>query len=331
MKITRRAMLTAAAMGPALGAALPLGTASLARAQLPAGWPNKPIKVIVNYPPGGSTDNAARPFMEHLTRGVGQQVVIDNRGGASGQVGVEAGLKSPPDGYNFFITPVATLTILANARKVPFDTFKDIMPVSRFADSTLVVAVHPSVPVNTLQELVALGKAQPGKLNFGSSGLGTMTQFICEGLKLYGQFDMLHVPYRGGAESLSDFLAGVTQVFSEGNIMPHVKAGKAKLLAVVDTERHPDFPDVPRITEVFPEMDFINWFGMFAPIGTPEPIVARISSELDKAAKTPELQTHMLKLALRAHGGTPAELAAMLRKDYDRYGKMVRDLKIRMD
>lgn len=318
-----------------LSGALALTTAMLlgatAMAQTAPAWPTRPVRIIVNYAPGGSTDNATRPFMARMSAVMGQQFVIENKAGASGAVGVEAGTKALPDGYTFFATPVASLTILPNARTTAYDPFKDMVPVSRYADSTLVIAVHPSVPAKTLQELAAYAKANPGKLNFGSSGLGTLTQMICEQFKLSAGVDMLHVPYRGGAESLSDFLAGVTQVFSEGNILPHVHAGKARLLAVVDSQRHPDFPNVPMMSEVYPEADIINWFGLFAPVGTPAPIVARMAVELNKIAREPEIQAQFLKLALRANAGTPEELAALLRKDYDRYAKMVKQLNLRMD
>ena len=299
-------------------------------AQTPPPWPAKPVKVIVNYAPGGSTDNATRPFMEKLSIAFGQQFVVENKGGASGAVGVEAGVRSAPDGYTFFVTPVASVTILPNARPTAYDPFKDMVPVSQIVDSTLVFAVHPSLKVNTMQEFVAYAKKNPGKLNFGSSGLGTLTQMICESVNLVAGIDMLHVPYRGGAESLTDFLAGQVQVFSEGNVLPHVKAGKALLLAVVDSERHPEFPDVPMLQEVYPEADILNWFGLFAP-GTPEPIVRRMSEELAKAARNPELRAHLLRLALRANGSTPEHLASILRKDFDRYGKLIKTLNIRMD
>lgn len=294
-------------------------------------WPTKPVRIIVNYPPGGSTDNATRPYAERLSKVLGQQVVIENKGGASGAVGVEAGVKSAPDGYTFFATPVATLAILPHARKSAYDPFKDMVPVTQYADSTLVVAVHPSIPVNSVPELAAYGKANPGKLVFASSGLGTLTQMIYETLKLSGGFDMLHVPYRGGSESLTDFLAGVGHVFSEGNVLPHVKAGKAKLIAVVDSERHPDFPDVPTLSEVYPEADLLNWFALFAPAGTPQPIVNKLAGEMNKIAVIPEVKAHFLSLALRSRAGTPEQLAARLRKDYDRYGKLIRDLNLRLD
>ncbi|MSP29633.1 MAG: tripartite tricarboxylate transporter substrate binding protein [Acetobacteraceae bacterium] len=306
-------------------------SAGMAWAQAPSNWPTRPVRVIVNYAPGGSTDNATRPFMARMSQVLGQQFVIENKPGASGAVGVEAGTKSAPDGYTFFATPVATLAILPNARKSAYDSFKDMVPVAHYADSTLVIAVHPSVPAKSLQELVAYAKTVPGKLNFGSSGLGTLTQMICEQLKLSGGIDILHVPYRGGAESLSDFLGGITQIFSEGNVLPHVQAGKARLLAVVDSQRHPDFPDVPMFKEIFPEADILNWFGLFAPAGTPAPIVERMATEMNKIALEPEIQAHMLRLALRATTGTPAQLGALLRKDFDRYVKIIKQLDLRLD
>lgn len=325
MKMVRRLTLATLAVGWVLG----LPGADTVQAQ-PA-WPTKPVRVIVNYAPGGSTDNATRPFMDRLSHALGQQFVVENKGGASGAVGVEAGVRSAPDGYTFFATPVASITILPNARPTPYDPFKDMVPVSWHADSTLVFAVHSSVPVNTMAEFVEYAKKNKGKIAFGSSGLGTLTQMICEVVNLEAGIDMLHVPYRGGAESLNDFLAGQVQVFSEGNVLPHVKAGKAKLLAVVDTVRHPDFPDVPTLKEVFPNADIQNWFGIFAPAGTPQPIVKKMAEAIAKAAKDPELQAHMLRLALRTNGAGPEELGARVRKDYDLYGKLVKDLNIKMD
>jgi tripartite-type tricarboxylate transporter receptor subunit TctC len=297
-------------------------------AALAQAWPTKPVRVIVNYAPGGSTDNATRPFLEKVSASLGQQFVIENKAGASGAIGVEAGTKSAPDGYTFFATPVASVTILPNARKTPYDPFKDMVPVALYADSTLVFAIHPSIPANTVQEFVAYAKKNPGKLSFGSSGLGTLTQMIGETLNLVAGIDMLHVPYRGGSESLADFLAGNVQAFSEGNVLPHVKAGKAKLLAVVDTERHPEFPNVPTMKEIYQEYDIINWFGMFAPAGTPDAIVKKFNEELNKAAKVPELKEHLVKLALKPRVSTPQDLGTILKKDYERYGKLVRDLKI---
>ena len=294
-------------------------------------WPTKPVKIVVPYAPGGSTDNATRPYTERLSQALGQQFVIENKGGASGAVGTESVMRSPPDGYTFGVVPVATMTVLPAARKLPFDPFKDFVPVSKLFENTLVFSIHPSVPANTMEEFVAYAKTNPGKMAFGSSGLGTLTQMVCESAKASAKIDILHVPYRGGAESLTDFLAGHVQIFCEGNILPHVKVGKAKLLAVADNERHPDFPDVRMMKEIWPEADAVSWGGLFAPAGTPDAIVRRLSEEVRKIAKDEAVKKHLQGLAIRPAGSTPEELAAVLKKDFDRYGKLVRELNIKMD
>lgn len=294
-------------------------------------WPTKPVRVIVGYAPGGSTDNATRPFLEKISASLGQQFVIENRAGASGVIGVETAVKAAPDGYTFLSTPVSALTIIPNARKTNYDPFKDLVPVALHADSTFVWAIHPSIPANTMEEFVAYAKANPGKLAWGSSGLGTITQMIGALLNKVGGIDMLHVPYRGGAESMTDFLAGNVQAFTEGNVLPHVKAGKAKLLAIVDSERHPDYPNVRMMSEIYPEYDILNWFAIFAPAGTPEPIVRKLNEEVNKVAKLPEMKERFLQLALKPQVSTPEELAARLRRDYDRYGKLAKDIGLTME
>ena len=303
----------------------------LARAQAPLNWPTRPVKIVVPYAPGGSTDNAARPFADRLSIAFGQQFVIENKGGASGVVGTEYVMRSAPDGYTFGVVPVATMTVLPAARKMPFDPFKDFVPVSKIFENTLVFSIHPSLPATTMEEFVAYAKANPGKIAFGSSGTGTMTQMTCESVKAAAKLDLLHVPYRGGAEALSDFLAGHVQVHCEGNILPHVKAGKARLLGVADNERHPDFPDVRMLKEIWAEADSVSWGGLFGPAGVPDAIVRRLSAEIQKIAKDPALKEQMMKIAVRPAGSTPEELGAELRKDYERYGNLVRTLNIRMD
>src|SRR4029453_841603 len=245
--------------------ALMTSGATATLAQGAANWPNKTVRVIVNFAPGGSTDNAMRPFADRLSRALGQQVVIDNKGGASGAIGVEAAIKSPPDGYNFLATVSLSIVILPHLRKTPYDPLKDLVPVTQFTDGTLLFAVHPSVPASSVPELVAYAKSNPGKLSWGTAGVGSYGHLLCEAFKLQTGLDILHVPYRGGGESLADFLAGVVQVHAAPNTMPHVSAGKAKLLAVLDRTRRPDFPDVPLLKEIYPELDFLVWFAMFAP------------------------------------------------------------------
>jgi tripartite-type tricarboxylate transporter receptor subunit TctC len=320
-----------AMMQGALAALLALMAGAAAQAQDAANWPNRPVKIIVNYQPGGSTDNATRAYLPHLAAELGQQFVIENRGGAAGAIGLEAGAKSPPDGYTYVTTPVSAVTILPQARKLPFDPFKDLAPVSQFCDYTIILTVHPSVPANNIKELAALSKAKPNSLNFGGVGLGTLTQLIVVMLNQTAGTDMVYIPYKGAGEALPDFLSGAVQAYLDPNALPHVAAGKAKLLAVIDRVRHPDFPNVPLITEAYPEMDMVGWFGMFAPAGTPEPIIRKMSAAMAKIGKNPDVQAQLLKLAIRPYPSTPEQLAAVMRRDYDRYGKLMREFNLRMD
>lgn len=302
-----------------------------ATAQTATSWPTKPVRVIVNFAPGGSSDNAMRPFAERLTRSLGQQVVIENRGGASGALGIEAAVKSPGDGYTYVVTPALSVVILPHLRATPYDPLKDLVPVTQFTDGTLLIAVHPSVPAKSIQELVAHAKQNPGKLSWGTAGVGSFGHLICEAFKLQAGMDILHVPYRGGAELLADFLAGVVQIHVDPNTMPHVGAGKAKLLAVLDRNRRPDFPDTPILKEIYPELDFLVWFAMFAPPNTPQPIVQKMAQEMNKIARQPEMKPLLLPTALAPHPGTPEELAELMRKDHERYGKLIKQLNIRAE
>ena len=306
-------------------------TARTARADAAANWPDKPVRIIVNFAPGGSTDNAMRPFAERLSKALGQQFVIDNKGGASGAIGIEAAIKSPADGYTFVATPALSVVILPHVRKLAFDVFKDLAPVSGFTESTLLVAVHPSIPANSITELVAYAKANPGKLTWGTAGIGSQGHMICEALKLAAGVDILHVPYRGGGESLADFLAGNVQLHADPNTFPHLAAGKGKLLAVLDRKRHPTYPNVPLLSESYPELDYLGWFGIYAATGTPDAIIRKMAAELNKVARQDDLREQFLKLALSPHPGTPGELAALTRKDFDKYGTLVKKIGLRME
>ena len=294
-------------------------------------WPARPVKVIVPYAPGGATDGATRPFMERLSVYFGQQFVIENKGGASGAIGTEAGAKAPPDGYTLFMAPTATVTIVPQARKTPYDVFKDMVPIGRYAEAIHPFAIHPSVPANTLQEFIAYAKANPGKLHFGSSGLGTMTQMCLEVLKKMAGVDIVHVPYRGGAKSLTDLLAGHVQAYCEPIVIPQVKAGKARLLAVAARERMPEFPDVPTFAEVLPGYDVGTWMGLFAPAKTPQPIIQAVSAAMNKAAQDPDMKPRLAGIAARPLTDTPEEFAVALKSEYEKYGKIVRDLGVKME
>ncbi len=322
----KRRLLATAAMLAGLWA----GGAAPALAQTGA-WPNRPIRIIVNYQPGGSTDNATRAYLPHLAATLGQQVVIENKGGAAGAIGMEACAKSPPDGYTFVTTPVATPTIVPQARRVGFDPFKDLVPVSRFTEYTIILTAHPSIGVNTVQELAALSKRKPGTLNLGGVGVGTLTQLITIMLNKEAGMDMAYVPYKGAGEALPDLLAGVVQTYLDPNAMPHVAAGKLKLLAVVDSERHPDYPNTPMLSEIYPSLDFVGWFGMYAPAGTPPEIVKRMSDAMNAASALPEMKAHLQKFAIRPVQSSPEQFAKDMKKDWDRYGALIREAKITME
>ena len=292
-------------------------------------WPNKSVRIVVNFGPGGSADNSMRPYVDGLQKALGQQFVIEYRGGASGALGAEAVVKAQPDGYTFLITPALSIVILPHLRKVPFDPLTDLVPVTQLTDGTLLLAVHPSIPVKSVQELVEWGKKHPGKLSWGTAGVGSYGHIFSETFKLAAGLEILHVPYRGGGEALADFLAGVVHIHADPNTFPHVTAGKVNLLAILDRERLAEFPNVPVIKEIYPEIDFLLWFGIYAPKGTPQAIVDKFAAEMNKLARQPEIRTILRKAALSPNPGTPAELAEITRKDHARFGEMIRRLNIK--
>jgi len=305
------------------------GTAALAQGA--GDWPSKPIRIVSNFAPGGGTDLATRPYLDKVSKIIGQQVVIENRGGASGAIGIEAVTKSAPDGYTFLATPSLSVVIVPHLRKVPFDVFKDLAPVTMQTDSMMLIAVHPSLPVNSIPELVAYGKANPGKLVWGTAGVGSTGHILCETFKREAGVDILHVPYRGTAEALTDFLAGVVQINGDPPALAHVPSGKAKLLAVVSRERRPDYPDIPRLQEIYPSINVTVWFSIFAPAGTPAPIIAKLAAAFNQVAADADIRKALLGSAMIPNAGSPEELAALLRTDYEKYGRIIREHNIRVE
>ena len=294
-------------------------------------WPNKPVRLTVNYGPGGGSDNATRPFAERLSRLLGQQFVIENKGGASGAIGTEGIIRSTPDGYSLLATPSLTMVILPHLRKLSFDPLKDLVPISSFGEGTLLVAVNASVPVNSIQELVTYAKKNPGKLSWGTPGVGTYGHLICETFKKEAGVDILHVPYRSTGDVMSDFLSNVVQIHADPVTLPHVATGKAKLLAVLGRQRRPDYPNVPMLKEIYPEIDFVVWFGIFAPIGTPPAIVAKMNEAMSKVANEPDLKDLLHQIALTPTPSTPESTAALLKADHARYGKLIKQFDIRAE
>ena len=287
-------------------------------------WPDRPVKLVLPYAPGGATDIIGRPWAEQLTKAFGQQFVIENRGGASGMIGTEAVAKSAPDGYTFLLTPSAPLTVQPVLRKVSYDPRKSFMPVGRVGDLISGFAIHPSAGIKTFAEMIAYAKANPGKLTYGSAGQGTSSHLRIEMLKVRAGIDVLHVPYRGNADALNDLLAGNIHMMNEINPMPHVKAGKLILLDISHSERHPDFPGVPTIYEHGYGSAYVpSWYAVWAPAGTPKEIVEALNARIIAIGNSAEMKASLLKLNVTIVPQTTAEMAQHLDEDMKRLKELI--------
>ena len=292
-------------------------------------WPNKPVRVIIPFAPGGSTDAVARPLTDALSRTLGQQFVLDHKGGAGGAIGTEAMVKSPPDGYTFCVCPSGSFTIIPHLRQLPYARDHGV-PVARAGTYLAGLTVHPSLGVKSVQELIAAAKAKPGTINFGSAGLGAVSHIRVEVLQRAAGIQLVHVPYRGSAEALNDLLANHVQIMIENIVYPHVKAGKLTMLAMLADKRHPDFPDVPTAAEAgIPGVATPLWWGFFAPAGTPQPILERLNAEVVKIAGTQEMQDRLLRIGFAAGTDTMAELQADILKQDALYKKVITEAGIR--
>jgi tripartite-type tricarboxylate transporter receptor subunit TctC len=312
-------------------ALLAIGLADNALAQATS-WPDKPVKLILPYAPGGATDLIGRPWADKLSQVMGQQFVIENRGGAGGMIGTEAAAKAPADGYTFLLTPNATLTILPSLRTVPYDALKSFEPVGRVGDLVCGFVIHPAVGVKNLREMVAYAKEHPGKLAYGSAGLGTATQLRVEMLKYRAGIDILHVPYRGSADALNDLLPNTVQMMNEINVLPHVKAGKLILLNINYPTRHPDFPDVPTLTELgYRDADIPIWYLVVAPAGTPKDILAKFNATLIELAKSDDIIAKMRAINVIVPPQTPEEIRAHMVEDTKRNAELIKTANIKLE
>ncbi len=297
-------------------------------------YPTRPVRIIIPYPAGASTDIIGRPLADRLSRALGQQFVIENRGGASGALGAELMTKSAPDGYTIMVTPQTPIVVLPNLRKLGYDPANDFMPIARMSETISGFAVHPSLGVTTLQEFIALAKRSPGKYTFVSAGVGTITHLRGEMLKIMAGIDLLHVPYKGNGEALPDLLAGVVHAMFEAVVFPHVKAGKLTLLAVVDDVRHPDFPNTPTIKESgFPDYDMPIWFGTYAPRGTPPAIIEKLHREISRIHDDKEFGDRLMSLGMRvyAKAEAPAEITKRIAAQTLVYADIIRKAKVTVE
>jgi tripartite-type tricarboxylate transporter receptor subunit TctC len=319
---SRRSILAGIA---GLAAAAPAGSA-LAQA-----YPQRPIALLVPWAPGGSTDILARIVAGHLHQALGQPVVIENRTGASGNIGTGAVARAAADGYTLLFNTMSVHTMNhALFATMPFDGVKDFSPITLLAYVTNTMVVHPSVPANTVAEFIAYAKANPGKIAYASSGAGS-TNHLCAALleKLTG-IQMLHVPYRGGAPAVADTVGGQTQLFFTAGTqsLEHVKAGRLKLLGVTEAKRSPLLPDVPTVAETVPGYEMTVWYGAFGPAGMPKDIVARLNGEIGRILFLPEVKGRMENIAVEVAKSTPEELGAMMRTDAEKWGGVIKDLGI---
>jgi tripartite-type tricarboxylate transporter receptor subunit TctC len=304
----------------------------LAHAQ---GYPAKPIRLVVPFPAGGATDILARAAGQKMTEAWGQPVVVDNRPGAAGNIGSELVAKAPNDGYTLLMGTVGTHAINASLyAKMPYDHVRDFAPVVLVAGVPNVLVVHPSVPASTVQELIAYGKANPGKLNFASSGSGTSIHLAGELFKVMTGVQMTHVPYKGSAPAVSDLLGGQVQIMFDNlpSALPHIKAGKLKALGVTSAKRAPALPDVPTIAESgVPGYEASSWFGLLAPAGTSRDVVTKINAEVAKWLASPDGKEKLAGVGANAAGGTPEDFAKHIAAETAKWAKVVKESGAKVD
>lgn len=293
-------------------------------------YPAKPVRIVVPFPPGGGVDVVARTFSQKFTEAWGQQVIVENRPGAGGNIAADAVAKSVPDGYTLLITTIGHAVAPSLYRKLPFDPIKDFAAASQITATYLVLVANPGMP-GTLKELVALAKSQPGKLNYGHTGLGVAPHMVGEMLKAAAGIDIVMVTYKGDAQTVPAMLSNEVQMgFSPPTtVVQHVKAGRLRALAVSGAARGAAFPDVPTVTEAgYPDATYNGWVGFFAPGGTPHDILNKISSETARALRLPDVAERLPTWGAEPAGTTPDEFAARYRADIARYAKVIKDANI---
>ena len=294
-------------------------------------YPVKPVRFVVPFVAGGPTDIQGRLLGEKLAQRLGQQFIIDNRGGAGGNIGMEIVAKAPPDGYTIVIATVGTWAVNPHLYKLPYDVLKDFSPIIQVSTSPAVLVVHPSVPAKNVKELVALAKSKPGQLNYGSSGVGGLGHISGALFSLMTGTKMVHIPYKSSAPSLTDLIAGQIEVLFNNAIstVPHIKSGKARALAVTSIKRTQALPDLPTIDEAGVKgYDNSSWSAVAAPAGTPKEVIARLNGELSAILKLPDIQEKSAAGGAAIIGGTPEQFGAYLKSEVTKFERVVKDAKI---
>ena len=295
-------------------------------------WPGQTIRIIVPFPPGGTTDQVARLLQPYLQQSLGVSVVVDNRGGASGAIGSGMAAKAPPDGNTFllvFDTHGVNPSLIPN---MPFDTLKDLAPIMLIGKSPMVIVAHPSFPYKTFTEVVRLAKAKPGEVTFGSIGSGSLAHLAMAMISGYAKVEITHIPYKGGGPLIINAIGGHVPlgVASLALFSPHIQSGRLKAIGITSPRRHPQFPNVATVAEqVMPGFEAEAWWGLLAPVNTPAPILTRMHAEVTKALKTPALQQHLDQQSLAVTASSPDEFQRFLVNEVERWARVVRDNKIK--
>lgn len=305
----------------------------VAQAQDAAAYPVKPIRIIVPFAPGGGSDFMGRLLSKQLSEKLGQPVIVENKPGAGGNLGAEIAVKSPPDGYTLMLT-AASYTVNPFVYKVSFDSLKDITPIAQLARGPFIIAVNPSLPVNTLKELVDLAKKQPGKYSYASAGSGSITHLVSEFFLDVAGIDIVHIPYKGTSPALTDTIAGNTQIVfgTVASTIPHVKAGKLRALAVSTPKRLAALPDVPTAAEAgYKDYQVTNWHGLIGPKGIPADIVAKLNKAVNETMGAPSMESGLATDGLTAAPGSAADFAAQLASESARWGAIAKKRNIKAE
>ena len=292
-------------------------------------YPSKSIRYVVPYATGGSTDIVARVLALKLSEAMGQQVVVDNRPGAGGAIGADIVAKSPPDGYTM-VTAVTSIMAINQFlyRKLPYDPEKDFAPVTQVGSLPLILVIHPSLPAKNVREFIAIAKAKPGQLNYGSSGVGTATHMTTELFKAMAGVDLVHIPYKGSGQVMGDVIGGQLALIFDQIVssLPHVQGGKLRMLAITSAKRFPSLPDLPTIAESgVPGYESISWAGVAVPAGTPKEIVARLHAEIVKVLALPDIRERFLRDGIETIGSTPEQFSEHIRRERIKWAKVVKD------
>jgi tripartite-type tricarboxylate transporter receptor subunit TctC len=301
--------------------------ALLAGAVSAQSYPSKPVRVVIPWPPGGSNDVVGRIVTQKVGENLGQQFIVDNRAGAAGSIGADVVAKAPPDGYTLMVHSTSHVGNAHLYKKLPYDTLKDFTGVALLAAQPGALTIHPSLPVKTVKEFIALAKARPGTINYSSSGNGSAPHLSMELLVAMTGIKIVHVPYKGGAPQVTALVSGETQasLATVSTVLVHVQSGRLRALGVSSAKRSATMPDVPTIAEAgVPGYEMSPWIGVFVPTGTSKELIAKLNSEINRALKAPDVSNLLSSNALDALGGTPEEFDVRIKADYEKYAKLIK-------